>query len=83
MTIEKANKIFDLLVSIGGASEYIRDSFIYEFTEDSCNEFRFIGNLGFGGKYWQKGYVTCYKEDETPERKNIIEKLNSEIKKVL
>lgn len=39
-----------------------------------CNEYRFIGALGFGGKFRNNGnrdntpYVDCYRESETPAR---------------
>ena len=42
-------------------------------------EYRFIGALGFGGKFWINDgrlYVTCYREDETPERLAMIERAN-------
>lgn len=85
MDISKANNVYDLLVSIGGAEESERSSFIYFHCTDKygCDEWRFIGKLGFGGKYRSKtNRVDCYKEDETPERIILIEKLNSELKKI-
>lgn len=79
MTKEKANKIYDLLVSIGGAYEPERDSFIYHHTKSKggCDEWRFSGKLGFSGKY-RSGYnkVDCYREDETPERIKLMNVLN-------
>jgi len=85
MTKEKANKIYGLLVSIGGAIETDRYNFIYHHTESKyvCSEWRFCGKLGFGGKY-RSGYnrVDCYREDETPERIKIIEELNKELSKL-
>jgi hypothetical protein len=42
-------------------------------------EYRFQGHLGFGGKFWrndERWYVTCYPEDETPKRLEMIEKTN-------
>jgi hypothetical protein len=44
-----------------------------------CGEFRFGGNLGFGGKiYFDEGclYVDCYQEDKNTKRRNIIKKIN-------
>lgn len=47
-----------------------------------CNEYRFCGALGFGGKFRNNGnnnntpYVDCYQEDETPERRAMIERAN-------
>lgn len=78
MDKEIANKVYDVLVSIGGATESYRDSFIHHHTPpNSCDEWRFGGKLGFGGKYRSRyNTVDCYSEDETTERKNLIKKLN-------
>lgn len=85
MDISKANNVYDLLVSIGGAEESERSSFIYHHctSKDGCDEWRFSGKLGFGGKYRSKrNRVDCYKEDETPSRIELIEKLNYELNKI-
>lgn len=70
--------VFDLLVSIGGAPESMRQDFLHHHsTEQPCDEYRFQGHLGFGGKYRRKtNRVDCYPEDETLERKAIIMRLN-------
>jgi hypothetical protein len=81
---DKANKVYDLLVSIGGADERMRTSFVYHHCESEygCDEWRFQGKLGFGGKYYSRGNKVClYKEDETPERNEIRSHLNSELQK--
>ena len=85
ITTDKANKIYDLLVSIGGAYEPERSAFIYHHCEskDGCDEWRFSGKLGFGGKYRSNNRVDCYLEDETPERKKIINELNEALSKIL
>lgn len=80
MTIERLNQIYDLLVSIGGAYEPLRDSFIYVHMDPKypCHEWRFSGKLGFGGKYRSRtNTVDCYSEDQTPERLKLIEDLNT------
>lgn len=44
-----------------------------------ATEYRFIGALGFGGKFWRANgawYVSCYREDETPMRKLRIAETN-------
>jgi hypothetical protein len=85
MDISKANNVYDLLVSIGGAEESERSGFIYHHctSKDGCDEWRFCGKLGFGGKYRsQRNRVDCYKEDETPLRIGLITKLNSELEKI-
>lgn len=84
MTKDKANKVYDLLVSIGGAYEPDRDNFVYHHTESKqgCDEWRFSGKLGFGGKYRGRyNRVDCYMEDETPERIKLMEELNAALEK--
>jgi hypothetical protein len=74
------NRVYDLLVSIGGASETERRGFLYSHTEDKfgCDEWRFCGHLGFGGKFRSRRFtVDCYRESETPERLRIIAELNT------
>ncbi len=69
-----ANKVFDVLVKYAGARESLRDDFVHNHP---CQEYRFQGNLGFGGKYYSRGNrVSCYQEDETPERAQIIKQTN-------
>lgn len=70
----EAEAIFDLLVKHAGARENMRYEFVRAHIEKSWygypTEFRFQGDLGFGGKFWN-GYgkdgwaVTCYSEDNT------------------
>ena len=83
-----ANKIYNILVEIG-ASERMRNGFIYLFSHDNdIEEWRFQGKLGFGGKFWNeyshinKSYnwrVSCYSEDETPEILQIINDTNTKL----
>ena len=56
----------------------MRDGFVYAQTsEELCDEWRFSGKLGFGGKYWsQRNSVNYYLEDETKERDILVEKIN-------
>lgn len=85
MTKEKANKIYDILVSIGGAYEPERDSFVYHHTESKygCSEWRFSGKLGFGGKYRSlRNTVDYYAEDTSPERDSIVEKINKALSEI-
>jgi hypothetical protein len=85
ITKEKANKVYNLLVDIGGAYESDRDNFIYHHVESKygCDEWRFSGKLGFGGKY-RSDYnrVDCYREDETPQRIKLMEELNDALAKI-
>lgn len=85
LTTTKANKVYDLLVKIGGAWESDRDSFIYHHCDvkDGCDEWRFAGKLGFGGKYRSRtNSVDCYKEDSNTERNKIITELNEALSKI-
>lgn len=81
LTQEKASRIFDLLVNIGGASSSDKDNFIYHHSkDDSCTEWRFCGHFGYGGKYRSKSNsVDYYIEDETKEREEILNRLNNEL----
>lgn len=85
ITEEKANKIYDILVSLGGANESERDNFIYYHIESfyGCDEWRFGGKLGFGGKYRSiTNRVDCYQEDEDVERIKLIEEIDSALLKI-
>lgn len=83
ITEDKANKVYDILVSLGSAREDDRDCFVYNQTNAECSEWRFCGNLGFGGKYRAyRNTVDCYSEDLTEERRIIIDKINSELSKI-
>lgn len=80
---KEAIKIYDILQKYCGAIDYWRDNFIYVMSHDNVHEYRFQGSLGFGGKFWSDDWkVSCYKEDETPERKTIIKIANKALKKI-
>jgi hypothetical protein len=80
MTTELANRAYDVLVEVCGAREDWRTEFVAYLTNgDDRHEYRFQGSLGFGGKLYQNRdgvYVTCYREDKTPERQQAILKAN-------
>lgn len=75
-------KVWDILVEHAGASRDPLDKVYFvqaHLSRPLCTEFRFCGTLGFGGKFRRYDgdlYVTCYPEDETPERRATIEKVN-------
>lgn len=53
-------------------------------TSEHYTEYRFIGELGFGGKFRtrrddERWWVDCYPEDETAERRAMIAKANVEL----
>ena len=88
---EASNEVYDLLVSIGGAEETSRDSFVLyseEKSDCSTSEWRFQGHFGFGGKFrtrWGHGknlrdwYVDLYPEDDTVERSGLLKILNEKL----
>lgn len=85
MTVEKANKIYDILVTIGGAYEVHRDGFIYLHTksEKVLNEWRFSLKRSYVGRYINsKNIVCCYIDDETPELIKLIKKINKALEKI-
>lgn len=84
-TREQFSRVFDLLVSIGGAQPRERDEFVMLHMDAKfpCDEYRFWGTLGFGGKYRrQTNRVDCYSEDMTPERRVTIDRLNKELERI-
>jgi len=83
LTKDKAEIIYEILVEMGGARDDDRylDMFTRYLTdpEQAPHEFRFRGHFGMGGKFfdnYNRIYVSCYPEDETPERKILIEQIN-------
>lgn len=87
MTEDQANAVYDVLVQYAGAPESWRYNFVYHQMHSVCYEYRFQGDLGFGGKfrrdYWtrtgERWYVDQYIEDETPVSKGIVEKTNAHL----
>lgn len=56
-----------------------KEDFARYFMEQGGHEWRFQGDLGFGGKFWHRpsGWdINCYVEDMTPERRDTIKKVN-------
>lgn len=80
--------IWNALVEIAGAHESGRDAFMRNWPD--CREYRFQGALGFGGKVWRRygsprssyAYVSCYPEDLTEERLQIIEAVNTRLEQI-
>ena len=82
ITEKQANDIYNILMEECGATEYWRDNFVISEVE-GCQEYRFQGTLGFGGKFRNNGngvYVDCYPEDMTPEREKTIESVNARLR---
>ena len=74
--------VYDALVKFCGASDraYDREHFVaVQCAEEPPTEWRFQGSLGFGGKFWRDNgrfRVSCYPEDETPERLKALSETN-------
>lgn len=83
---DQALRAYDILVEHAGArdDEGERQAFAQHVAhvERPCQEYRFQGKLGFGGKFWnddrrETPFVNCYSENATPERTSIILKTNA------
>ncbi len=79
-----ANEVYNILVEHAGASESMRNNFVYVHTDDKdenlCWEYRFCGKFGFGGKYWsQRNAISYYPEDRTKK----LDKLELKVNKLL
>lgn len=87
LTIDQCNKIYDILVEAGAsADEHMRQDFIHHFTSyDPPTEWRFMGKLGFGGKFRYRPcgavfIVDCYSEDMNSTRRKVIDETNTKLK---
>lgn len=73
-----AKAIWAVLVAVCGASPDERDGFVYHTLQTPGLDYRFQGNLGFGGKVYieHPPRVSCYREDENPERLMMVDSAN-------
>jgi hypothetical protein len=86
VTEAEASAVYDVLVRECGANEWSRTDFVYEFVSPGCDctEWRFQGELGFGGKFYPREMrVSCYPEDETPKRRTMVERANAALRKMV
>jgi len=79
--------IFRVLTEYCKIHQDLWESFIQAFGKGyPLVEYRFQGNLGFGGKLYQRRdgthYVAQYTEDETRKSKVIVAKVNKLIKTI-
>lgn len=92
ITIDQALAVRQILVEECGYHVWEHDSFAETIRTDDgredwkvCREYRFIGALGFGGKFRNNGnndntpYIDCYREDETPKRLAMIRRANARL----
>lgn len=85
LTEDQAFCIYDILMATCGAMDHWRENFVYHMTRD-CQEFRFGGDLGSGGKLYNNSngvYVAYYTEDTTPEREAMQTLANQRLKTLL
>jgi hypothetical protein len=85
ITENYAREIFDILVEDVSANKNSLEEFLV-WSENGEREFRFVGCLGYGGKFWNyndKWYVNCYSEDLTPKRQTVIDKVNDKLAALL
>ena len=87
LSVELAIEIYDILVQYAGANIIEKDSFVDSHTNHrpygECTEWRFCGNLGFGGKYRSNtNTVDCYTEDLNTERQKVIDTTNNTLQEL-
>ena len=81
-------KVYDVLEADGARRDdrlsFVRWCFV-QLNENQCThgEWRFMGSLGYGGKYWiATNTVRCYREDETPARIQSVSTINQKLKEI-
>lgn len=82
LTKEQANQVWAILAATCGASDDdMRQQFVYHSNKTDRLEFRFQGDLGFGGKVYveEPPRVSCYSEDDSLERSVMIEQANERL----
>ena len=83
---QQALSVWKILVEECGAADddWDRDMFVQSASEEQRRrlEYRFCGDLGFGGKIYldDPPRVSCYPEDSTPDRQQMIEMANKRLK---
>lgn len=95
MNEKTANAIYDILVEECGAPSHAdsRMNFVQSQIVEVVREWRFQGNLMFGGKFWRQEYgrpsrnnswyVNYYNEHQTPERDAMQEAANARLATLL
>jgi hypothetical protein len=89
ISADKVSAIVTILTEECGARFDASDSYAFGFYIGKSEhiEWRFMGALGFGGKFRHDGYhndgipyVDCYQEDGTAERRAMMERANQRLK---
>ena len=91
LTKAQAHAVYDVLEAACGARPTGRDHFVYDQTHRHLSEWRFMGKLGFGGKFWRTTgrradeswgevwRVDQYPEDATDESRAMIADANERL----
>lgn len=89
LTTAQAEAIWAILTEECGARS--DHGFVWHQTRSHVTEWRFMGTLGFGGKFWRSTSkrpdgtwgelwrVDCYREDATPDRLATIKRANARL----
>lgn len=84
LPVSVAEEVWTILVETCGADnrEPHHSDFVRFAANQGITEYRFMGKLGFGGKVYAQGgfWVSCYPEDRTPERLQMILEANKRLK---
>jgi len=84
-TRENADQVYDILVTMGGASKNLRNLFVHKhvYSDVMSEEWRFEGVFGFGGKYRSKtNSIDYYRENQRTDLDELMNNINEELKKV-
>jgi hypothetical protein len=91
ITDEQARKVLKILIEECGhkiIDPRDGEAFVRGIKNETCREWRFMGALGFGGKFRNNGnngnvpYVDCYPENETPARLDMIARANARLREL-
>ena len=80
------DNVYSILVEYAKAPEHMRENFItspFENQQYPCDEWRFCGVFGFGGKYRrQTNSVDYYSEDQSPKLDKLEKRINTLLKEL-
>lgn len=88
ITADQREAVWAVLIDLGAHPDTRGD---FDAHWPACHEYRFMGLLGSGGKVWADWsptdrawhfHVTCYPEDRTPERTDLIASANDHLRRI-
>ncbi len=82
LTVPQAHQVYEILIEYGGATPHGQPDFRYAMVhaEIPCQEYRFGGVLGFGGKFHNEDNrfrVSAYAEHTGPEERILMARANA------